>query len=92
MGKHWMQEWVGFYGAVPIPSKCPLTGTRTCQRKDCRHYRYSDLSRDLDERCAHSARWPAVDRHREIDFHPPPRTATGTAPSSWRLRTGRTTS
>ena len=71
MGKHWIQERVDFYGAVPIPSQCPLTGTPTCQRKDCQHYRYSDLARDLDECCAHSAAVAAaVDRQqRELDFH-----------------------
>ena len=71
MGKHWIQERGDFYGAVPIPSKCPVTGTRTCQRKNCQHYRYSDLARDLDERCAHSAAVAAaVDRQqRELDFH-----------------------
>ena len=52
-------------------SRALLAATRTCQRKDCRHYRYSDLARDLDERCAHSAAVAAaVDRQqRELDFH-----------------------
>ena len=52
-------------------SRALLAATRTCQRKDCRHYRYSDLACDLDERCAHSAAVAAaVDRQqRELDFH-----------------------
>ena len=71
MAKHWIQEWLDWLSAVPIPSRCPITGLLHCERKDCRYYLYSDDARDLGERCAHPDAVAAVvdPRQRELDFH-----------------------
>ena len=84
MAKHWIQEWLDWLSAVPIPSRCPITGLLHCERKDCRYYLYSDDARDLGERCAHPDAVAAVVDPGNASWTStlPPPLATGTAPSN----------
>ena len=45
MHDHWMQDWFDRYGAVPIPSRCPIEGIVDCIGSGCRyHHPYKELS------------------------------------------------
>ena len=72
MHDHWMQDWFDRYGAVPIPSRCPIEGIVDCIGSGCRyHHPYKDLARHRTGLCSHpDAVEAAVDsRQRELDFH-----------------------
>ena len=66
-----IQFFLDHSGAVPIPSRCPITGDPRCLRNSCHHYRPDLFTIGIGERCAHcDAVAAAVDRQqRELDFH-----------------------